>query len=688
MLELEAPGVPGSGGGNVPNDPGDQIFALTQLVGHHMNTIAEMKLLREEGEKKYRVWMCAMPDFLSQAEAAAVNWPPVLKVVTASKSRSDYAFKELIQPILAKDMHWIAPLMGAEDSVLSKMLDSIVATHAQISEKDALEYKTIGTKVLSFITVYSEYLAGMGKLIEKSGALVSTSTFYTGEELLGKLKTAREEMAELALKEQALADTGAQIDAIAEEVRKNDPDLNRGEVVAGAKEDPKAMAGKLVAGALGNIRLKKEILSKFHWSVMSPWSQKWQIGLKRERTYLASLYWMELFDWYKPVRKDQLAQNWNAMLRANPLSQKSSAYFVEDIATFLSGWLESIPPELSTAVATDGPVAPEIKDFSILHGQVKKFKDAYLPGLRKATNAFVAAVGQMDPQAYKSWQKIKESAEPDLSWEALQAFSAFKEEYETNEGIALRNITGSLQEIELMVQKGFKGQLKRDFDSKWGKLIRTMKKRGCYNKFPFYKSDASADHDPMMDVFHEATELGVAFGLLSPEDGSPMELTSESKKALDAAISPTRRDFLIRCAMFKKFFGDSGVMPELVIKMLPGDIGRHYHWVRMYVGTSSYFDISVYGNKETTINLLSNRGGIKFVGLDVGKTAITERTVTKGALGLLQLTYNYGRSINKERTKWRVGNQLSSANSDGQQMAFEMSFAFNQTLPPLPILPR
>lgn len=682
MLRLEAP-TPGGG-----RDPGDQIFELTRQVEQHMNTIQEMTSLKDEGEKNYKFWPSAMPDFLDQAAAAAVGWPPVLKAVTQSQGRSAYAFQELTEPILAKDMHWIAPLLGEQNTALSKMLDSLVARQTKISEKDALLYKAIGAKVLSFITALSEYLAGMGKLIEKSGALVSTSTFYTGEELLKKLTATRDEMAELAQKEKILGDVGGQIDAIAEEVRKNDPDLASGDVITGAKEDPKAMAQKLAAGALGDVRLKRDILIKFHWSEMSPWSQTWQGSLKRERTYLASLYWMELFDWYKPVRKDQLAQNWTAMLRANSLSEGSSAFFVEDIAKFLDGWLESIPPELRAVLAAEGTIAPEMKDFSILYGQVKKFKDGYMPGLRKATNAFMGAVGQMDSAAYKSWQKIKESSEPDLSWDSLQAFSKFKEDYEINEGVALRNITGSLQEIELMVQKGFKGQLKRDFDTKWNQLIRNMKQKGCYNKFPFYKSDASAEQDPMMDIFGEAVELGVAFGILNPEDGSPMELSSESQKTIDAAIPVDRRNFILRCAMFKKFFGDSGVVPELLVKMLPGDIGRHYHWIRMYVGQTNYFDISVYGNREVKINLLTNRGGIKFVGLDVGKTAITERTITKGALGLLQLTYNYGRSVNKDRTNWRVGNQLASINSEGEQVAFEMLFTFNQTLPPLPILPK
>lgn len=677
LLKVEAPIT-----GSENKDPTDQIFEATKLVEYLMNGLEEISRLKEEGIKNYNTWTAAMDGYSEALEAAAVNWQVILKELEKSRARNEYGFKEVVEPVLDKEMHWVQPIIGVEAGHLTEMLDNLVKTKTKMSSRDADLYKTIGEKVFSFVTAFNEYLAGIGVLIKKSGALVSYSTYYSGEELMQKLQAASKEIGELAGKEQIVGESAASVNVIAEEVRKHDMNMTGKQAALGLKDDPGATAKKLVGNATGDIPVKKEILQKFRWNEMSSWIGQWQGGLKREKIYLASLYWMELFDWYKPIRKDQLGKNWHAIVNKN-----TSALFVEDIAKFLDGWLESIPSELKASLSKEGEAAPEIKDFIVLYNQVKKFKDVYLPGLRKASSDFVSAVHAMGPVANKSRQKMQEAVDPDLNWDALQAFSKFKEEYEINEGIALRNITGSLEELEVGVQKGFKGQLKRDFNTKWGKLIGKMKRNSSYKKFPFLKNGASAERSRMMEILTSAVELGIEFGLLNPEDESVMDTRGQSGNLVDTAIFPGRRNFIIRCAGFKKLFGDSGQAPELSIKMVSGDIGRYFHWVRMYVGNNNFFDMSVYGDRETKLNVLNNPGGIKFVGLDVGKNALSEKTLNKGELGLLQFTYNYGRSLDKQRTKWRIRSQIGSAGGSGEQVGFEMIFAFTQSLPELPVLP-
>ena len=107
----------------------------------------------------------------------------------------------------------------------------------------------------------------------------------------------------------------------------------------------------------------------------------------------------------------------------------------------------------------------------------------------------------------------------------------------------------------------------------------------------------------------------------------------------------------------------------------------------MFAGRLRYYDLSVYVDKNATIDLAITYGGVKFMGLDVEKASLAQQTVTKGDLGLLQLTYLSGRSIDKEKTKWRVTGSLSSASSDGEQISFELIFTFSKPVPPLPILP-
>ena len=442
---------------------------------------------------------------------------------------------------------------------------------------------------------------------------------------------------------------------------------------------------------MSGVQLKREVLNKFQWRELSIWLKKWQKGLKSEKAYLASLYWMELFDWFKPFTKDQMKSgSYASILRMNLFMQKDSQYFTQEIEQFLDGWLASIPADIRELLAQEDAARkePGLKDFVLLYNQVKKFREVYMPQLRQAAALFVSAVNVMDTDAQKTWRKLAEGADPELSWDALEAFSKFKSEYEIKEGVALRNITGSLEEVQIALSKTLNGELGKKFDTAWNNAMRKLKAKDTDAKFPFVKTGPSATFDEAVNALKEMVDLGVSLGVLTAEDGTAIELTGQSQKILDRIVPIVRRSFLQKCAQYHKFMvGEGDQMPEVTVEMIPGDIGKHYHWVRMFVGRLRYFDLSVYGNKAVQIDLASTLGGVKFMGLDVEKSSLAEQTVTKGELGLLQLPYLNGRSLDKEKTKWRVTSSLASSSSDGEQVSFDLSFVFSKPLPPLPIIP-
>ncbi len=671
------------------NDPNNQIYEIIRLVAQLMNSVLQLDNLIDQGQKKHHTWMSSFRDFFPELKKSAANWQPVIQLIDKSEIRSDHAFEQIVKNSLIKEMHWIQSFIGSSGGQLASALDNIVDTKTKVSKREVKTNRNIGIKVLTFIKAFSDYLAGVEKLIKKSGALVSYSTFYNGEELVRKLNALGEELKQLSALERKLNNSVAVINIIADEVQKQDNSsqdrTNEDKVKMGAKGLAKEAAKSLYDG----ISIKKDVLSRFRWTQMSTWIKNWQVGLQREKAYLASLYWMELFDWYKPFRKDNLKRSWGSMLRMDPFPQKNSKSFVEGTEKFLEEWIASIPTEIKSLLDKEEEAeAAGIKDFILLYDQVKKFQSNYLSGLRQAAFAFVNAVHVMDPVAYKSWRALMDGSEPELTWAALEAFSRFKNTYETTEGVALRNITGSLQEVEVAIVKTFEGQLRREFDAQWLKIITKMKRDSTTVKFPFVRNGPSAGQNEVIQILTNMVALGESFGIVNTSTEEAVDFPTRSAKMLDRVISSSRRRFIQRCSVFKRFLGGGGdQMPELEAEMASGDIGKHYHWIRMFVGRRNYFDMSVYGNKKTKIDLATNHGGVKLIGLDVEKTMLAEQTITQGELGLLQMTYTNGRSIGKDRKNWRISGQLGTASADGQQISFAMIFSFNQSLPKLPILP-
>lgn len=688
LLKVESPFV-----NRQEIDVTDQIYTANKMVGQLMSSILEMESLIEEGKIKYPTWISSLGDFFPDMKAAAVDWPPIQGVIEKCEMRSEFAYDNIVAPLLNQEMAWMQTFIGLKNDHLTSLLDRLVKSKTNVGSRQVDIYRGIGQRYLAFLKGFSNYLVGFGDLIKESGALVSYSTYYSGDELMKKLEGVKKDLTDLSDLEKQAVESAAVLDGVLHEIEKKekeeaDKDLS---VKDGVKKNAMEMGKSALEDAISGDELKKQVLSRFYWVEISDWLKKWQPGLRVEKNYLASLYWMELFDWFKPFTQNQMkGGSYGSILRMNLFMEKNAQFFTEDIEKFLVGWLASVPSELAAVLKNADAMHfnPGLKDFDILYSQVGKFKDQYLPGLRQAATTFVSAVNLMDPDAQKTLRKLTEGADPELNWDALNAFSKFKQEYEIKEGIALRNITGSLEEIQMALSKTLNGELGRKFEAGWNAAVKKLKAHGTDAKFPFAQDGPSASKDEALQAMSAFMDLGVSVGVIKADDGSSVELTDQSKKLMDQIIPTVRRNFIEQCALFKAFLsGENEQLPEVVVELIPGEIGKHYHWVRMFVGKLRYYDLGVYGDKNVTIDLAATVGGVKFMGLDVAKSSLSEQTVTTGDLGLLQLTYMNGRSLDKEKTKWRIVGSLASTSSGGEQISFELIFKFTASLPPLPVLP-
>ncbi len=687
LLKIQSPFTEESLG----RDPNDQIYHATKTVEQLMSSVLAIEGLMDEGRKKYPTWISSLEGFFPALKKSAAQWPPILDAVEKCEKRSSYATEKVVVPTLQKEMAWIQTFMGLKNDMLTGLLDRIIKEHHPMIPTQTQIYRDNGRNYLTFLKSFNGYLSGFAELIKKSGSLVSTSTYYTGDQLIARLNTVKKEIEALTKLENKMVATAEVLDNILKEVEAGEADNPEFKAKDGLKKNAGTMGMAALKDTANGIRLKREVLEKFQWPDISSWIKKWQQGLKSEKAYLASIYWMELFDWFKPFTKNQMkGGSYASILRMNLFMQKNAQLLTQDIQQFLDGWIASIPGEIRTILnEPDAPQkAPGLKDFVVLYKQVKKFSDQYMPLLRQAAANFVAAVHSMDRDARISFEVLTGGANPELSWDALEAFTKFKEDYEIKEGIGLRNITGSLEEVQIALAKTFNGELGKKFDAAWNAALRKLDAKNTDEKFPFVKTGPSATFNEATNALREMRDLGVSLGVIKPEDDAAIEMTGPSKEILDRIIPAVRLNFLQKCAAYHRFMvGDGEQMPEVTVELVPGNIGKYYHWVRMFVGRLRYFDLSVYGNKATQIDLASTLGGVKFMGLDVEKSALSEQTVTKGELGLLQLPYLNGRSLNKEKTKWRVTSALTSGITDGEQIAFDMIFVFSKPLPPLPVIP-
>jgi hypothetical protein len=671
-------------------DPGNQIFDLVQAVNKLMAEVDELTVLAKEGQDKFPFWVSSIDEFFKRSKGAAANWHDVEEAITKSQGRDEYAVGKIVVPIFDTRMHLIQLFNELSSGQLRAFLLGFAEKRAGISSREAKIYQDIGSRVMRLHRSFGTYLRDFQKLIEKQGQLVSTSDYFQPDDILKNLLTMRKEAESVSSTEDELLKLLAATDQLAQ--NENEAELSMPDNPKDAKKaKPTMKQGVAIAkSAMGDEVIRKAVFEKYNWQKTSNWVRAWQKVVKKERIYLLSMHWMELFDWYRPIPKSNHTRSWHELMRLGPLAEGGDGEFTEKIDDFLEQWTTSIPSEVVAVIKDESQPQPkEIRNFNDLYGQVNKFRTTYMPGLRKATKTFATTVKALNSNAYENWKKLSESSDSELSWDALESYSRFRDEYEIAEGKNVLNITGSLIGLETRIRKQMAGQLNSDFSARWKSVLREIDKYSLSNAFPFNRGGRSGNHNEVLEILAIVRTLGEQYGIVAQDaQSNSAELSPEAKSALDGIVSASRRTFIKRCVAFQHFLkGDDNQLPHAMIRIASKEIGRHYHWIRMTIRRNAYFDMSVYGEKAERVDITSNYGDVKFDGLDINKVSGGQTKVAKGDLGLLMFLYNHGKPTDPDRTRWIVTSQLAASDADGKQVGFDLEFVFNQPVPQLPVIP-
>lgn len=667
-------------------DPGNQIFDLVKAVNNLMAEVDKLTLLAKEGQDKFPYWTSSIDDFFKQSKQYATNWSIVEEAIAKSQERDEYAVGKIVVPIFDTRMHLIQLFNELSSGQLRSFLLGFAEKRAGLSSREAKIYQDIGSRVMRLHRFFGAYLKDFQKLIEKQGQLVSSSDYLKPDDILKNLLTMRKEAEAVSLVEDDLLKLLNETDKLAK--RADEDPLSD----AKKPKKPTLKQGMALAkSALGDDVIRTAVLEKYNWNKTSSWVRNWQKLVKKERIYLLSTHWMELFDWYRPIPKSSHSRSWHELMRTGPLAEGGDGVFTESIDDFLEQWSTSIPSEVVAVIKDETqPYPREIRNFVDLYGQVNKFRMAYMPGLRKATKTFVTAVKALNSNPYDNLRILSGSSDSELSWEALEAYSRFRDEYEISEGKNLINITGSLQGLETTIRKQMDGQLNADFATRWKSVRHEMDRKSLSNAFPFNRGGKSGNHNDVLEILGVVRSLGEQYGIVAPQNESDgIALSPEAKAALDGIVSASRRKFIERCVALQHFLkGDDEQLPHAMIRIASKEIGKHYHWIRMTIRSNAYFDMSVYGERAEKVDITSNYGDVKFEGLDINRISRGQTRVASGDLGLLMFLYNHGKPTDPDRTRWIVTSQIAASDADGKQVAFDLEFVFNQTVPDLPVIPK
>jgi hypothetical protein len=671
-------------------DPVDRIFELSESMKTLVTSIDQADELLVEGAQEFPYFAAAAENLFSSLDEAAKGWPAVDNAIRKSRERTEHAYENLVDPILNSRIHLYQMFTGGADGPLKGLLERLAVERAKINPLSANLYTTAGNLVKELYKGFFLYTLDMQKLIETSGALVSTSDFYKEEEIIAKLEDMRVKSNDLIEKEKKVRAALQQLDELLTVEPKSDPAATlRGKSSLKEMGDAVKQEGKdLAKGVLDGDFLKREVSDKYQISSLSTWVMKWHAAVEKERRYILALYWTELFDWYQTIRKPTGRVGWNEVMAMGPFAHENEMQFVEGIDKFLQKWLATVPAELiDDQEKQSGLPRPELSDFRDLYAKVEKFRTIYIPELRQATSSFVKAVRTLRGASQDNLRNISSAQNPDFSWDALKAFSNFKTRYEMNEGLALGNVTGPLLGLENGLSSGLNQRVRDDFNTRWKELLVKARENMLHERFPFSQQGMSANQTDIIALCENAAAIGTMFGILDADTGDSNNKDNTGGTLLRSVISADRKAFIERCHQFTAIIRGGEKVPEVTVRLESGEIGKHYHWVRMRIGSVNYFDLGVYGKNSVVVGLLSNLGGVSFAGLDINRMPKSESSVTKGDLGILQLVYTYGKSMDKSRKKWMVKSQLGASDSDGVQVSFAMIFEFNTPLPELPVLP-
>ena len=446
----------------------------------------------------------------------------------------------------------------------------------------------------------------------------------------------------------------------------------------------------------------EQVLGLYNWRTLDKKTKQWNALIRRVSLYNTALYWRELANKFNFAKDLGMAADWAAFKKEPVFALGDGESMIEPISEFLRDWERELPQGLLNLATggTKSPVPPELRDFVDMHKEMMKFRDRYLPTLRLAAINFARCVHDMDLDPSKAWKQIWQSQGPGASgqntvtWGNLEALSTFRDAFEAKEGPVLESFTRPLVALQNSVTDAFQRDLVTSFEQNWNRLIGDYAKLGYPEAFPFYlhgKREVSLQN--LMDFFGKLESLGGGYALLNtakPDAVQAAKLYPVAGKILNKFKQNGRLDFIQSCLGLKSYLEERKLTKPRSIKakLIPGEIGRHLHWVRLSLGSGANYDMNVYGKPAVTILMAQNVGSVTMQGLDVKKDPLTSVVATRGEMALLQLPYTLGATKDPQRKKWLLEGQLPSVESPGEMVPYRIEMEFSESLPTLPSWPK
>lgn len=468
------------------------------------------------------------------------------------------------------------------------------------------------------------------------------------------------------------------------------------------------LARKLIPAGKGSKNQERQtetvragLLHLYDWGTLDKAMPGWLTTMKRARLYQTSLYWQELVNKFVFAGNVTGLQSWRD-LKAQPIFATGDPNsLISAISGFANQWAQNVPPEFLAFSDSGGkePTPPELRQFLALNSALLQFNHRWLGPLRKAAQQFVGCVHDMDLNPAKAWSQIVDTAgagasgQTSVSWGALNAFSAFRNSFEQSEGPVLENITGTLVDIQRNAIDSLQGAVRGDFARTWKDFLAKYQAEGFDRSFPFQaRATRSVSRQELDAFFTDLDGLAASYALERPAGAraaSGQATNPYASRVMASLRSGGRVAFIKKCQILAAFLAGTGAKRPLkvTVRLVPGEVGRYFHWVRLRFGRGGSYDLSVYGQDSVTVELSQVGGPLSFVGLDVAGNPQTQSTPITGDFSLLQLPYALGSSRDPRRRHWSVTGSLPSVAGPGTMIPFTLELEFNQPLPELPKWP-
>ena len=662
---------------------------LVDSLASFLNQADRLHTLVLEAAKEDAGWIPTQKIFNSLRESAR-GWEPVERGVEKVRAAGNIYRRRIVAP-LANHLYAVQFLYGRPgfgwlQQVLSGSFDGK-------AEKILEPAHQVGPFVLALFKALGEYHHRVD---------VWVNGFETWKSQISTFQNISQPARIIRLDERQMLKAEDRVSQVLREM----------EILAGRKQNLPAAQNQGAAGntaSKGNKKSKKQpdmvleqVLALYNWRTLDKRVKQWDGLIRRVSLYNTSLYWRELANKFQFAKDIAGAADWADFKREPVFALGDGESLVEPIGQFLRDWERELPQALLN-LASGGaktPVPPELSDFVDMHKEMMTFRDRYLPTLRRAAINFVRCVHDMDLNPSKAWQQIWKSQGPGASgqdtvtWGNLEALSFFRDAFEAKEGPVLENFTRPLVMLQNSITDAFQRDLMASFEQNWNQLIGRYGKLGYAEAFPFYlhgKREVGLQN--LLDFFGKLESLGGGYSLLNTADqkaAKAVKLYPVAGKILNKFKENGRLDFIQSCLALKAYLEERDLKKPRSIqaRLVPGEIGRHLHWVRIALGTGANYDLNVYGKPVVTIPMPASVGSVTMQGLDVKKDPLTSTVATRGEMALLQLPYLLGGTKDPQRRKWLLEGQLPSVASPGEMVPYQIEMNFSQPLPELPRWPK